>query len=108
MHTCPHCNIEIRVNELPHQGLFNRFRICPACGRSFTVDTDTKYRQAICLVIGVISLVFTVLLYFLGSEWLIPAIASYVVLGLLIYWGNRQLFFVPYQKGQDSTNDPIL
>ena len=108
MHTCPHCNIEIRVNELPHQGLFKRFRICPDCERSFTVDTDTKYRQAICLIVAVISLVFTVFLYFLGSEWLIPAIVSYAVLGLLIYWGNRQLFFVPYEKGKDSTKDTIL
>ena len=108
MHTCPHCNVEIRVNELPHQGLFKSFRICPACGRSFTVDTDTKYRQAICLVIAVISLVFTMGLYFLGSEWLVPAIVSYVVLGLLIYWGNRQVFFVAYEKVKDSTKDSML
>jgi hypothetical protein len=98
MQTCPHRNIEIRVRELPHQGLFGSFRVCPKCGGRFTVDTDTKYRQAACILIAVVSLVFTISLYFRGSEWLIPALVSYLVLGLLIYWGNRQLYFVPYEK----------
>ena len=98
MQTCPHCNIEIRVRELRHQGLFKNFRICPNCGGSFTVDKDTKYRQAAFIVIAVISLVFTILLYYQDSKWLIPALGSYVVLGLFIYWGNKKVLFVPYQK----------
>ena len=98
----PPFSIDIRVREIPHQGLFKSFRICPNCERSFRVDIDTKCRQAACLVIAVISLAFTILLYFLGSEWLTPTLVSYVALGLLIYWGNRQLFFVPYKKGPDS------
>lgn len=105
MQTCPHCNIEIRVRELPHQGLFETFRVCPNCEGRFTVDTDTKYRQATCILIAVISLVFTILLYFRVSEWMIPALLSYVVLGLFIYWGNRKLFFVPYEKDQNRTDD---
>jgi hypothetical protein len=102
MRTCPHCNIEIRIRELPHQGLFESFRVCPDCGGSFTIDTDTKYRQAAFIFILLISLGFTVLLYFRGTAWLIPALVSYVVLGLFIYWGNRQLFFVPYEKDGET------
>ena len=97
MRTCPHCNIQIRIQQLPHQGLFESFRVCPGCGGSFTVDTDTKYRQAAFIFILLISLGFTVLLYFRGTAWLIPAFVSYVVLGLILYWGNRQLFYVPYE-----------
>jgi uncharacterized protein (DUF983 family) len=105
MTTCPHCSIEIRLNELPHQGLVKSFRICPNCGGSFVVDTDTKYRQATLIVILVISLVVTILLYYGDQEkWLIPALVSYVVLGLLLYWGNKKVFLVPYQKDQNSTN----
>ncbi len=52
-----------------------------------------------------ISLVFTVLLYFGDVGWLMPALASYVVLGLLLYWGNKNVFLVPYSKGQNSTDD---
>ena len=69
------------------------------------MDTATKYRQAACLVIAVISLVLTLLLYGRDSTWLIPALVSYVVLGFLIYWGNKKVFFVPYPKNQNSTHD---
>ncbi len=69
------------------------------------VDTDTKYRQAFCIFIAVISLVFTMLLYFRGLEWLIPALVSYAFLGLIIYWGNKKVILVPYQKGRKQTND---
>jgi hypothetical protein len=105
MQTCPHCDTEIRVNELPHPGLLKNYRICPKCGGRFTVDLDTKYRQAIYLVVALISLVFTVFLYFDDTVWLIPALFSYVVLGLLLYWGNKKVFFVPYEDGQNSAND---
>jgi uncharacterized protein (DUF983 family) len=105
MPTCPHCKIEICIRKLPYQGFFVSFRICPNCGGSFAVDTDTKYRQAAMIVILVISCAFTILLYYRDSKWLIPALASYVVLVLLFYWGNKKLFFVPYQKVQNSTND---
>jgi uncharacterized protein (DUF983 family) len=99
MQTCPHCRIELRVRELRYQGLFKSFRICTNCGGSFTVDSKTKYRQAAFIVIAIISLVFTILLYYKDLKWLIPALVSYVVLGILIYWGNKKVFFVPYQKG---------
>jgi len=105
MLTCPHCSHEIRVRELPYQGFFKSFRICPYCRGGFTVDTDTKYRQAICIFIAIISLIITMFLYFRGTEWLIPAIFSYVILGLIIYWGNKRMFFVPYQNDQNTTND---
>ena len=105
MQRCPHCNIEIRVRELPHQGILKNFRVCPGCGGYFTVDTKTKYRQAIFLLIAVVSLILTLLMYYQGSEWMIPAIVSYIILGIVIYWGNKHVFFVPYQEDQDITND---
>ena len=105
MQTCPHCITEIDIRELDYQGLFKNYRICPHCGGSFTVDRDTKYRQAIFIFIALISLTFTVFLYFIGTEWLAPSLVSYVVLGILIYWGNSKVFFVPYEKEKDPTND---
>ena len=105
MKSCPHCNIEIRVRELPHQGLFDNFRVCPNCEGLFTVDTDTKRRQAICIVILLVSLLFTVLLYFKGMEWLIPALFSYAVITGVLYWGNKNLFFVPYETSRSAADD---
>jgi len=105
MPTCPHCNQEVRINELPHPGWFENYRVCPNCDEKFTVDTDTKYRQAALIVILLIVLVFTLLLYYWGPVWLIPAIVSYIVLGVLLYWGNKKLFLVPYPTDAESRND---
>lgn len=105
MLTCPHCNIQIRVNELPYEGLCKSFRKCPECGGYFTADTKTKRRQAIFLFMSVISLALTLLLYYGGTEWLIPAIISYVICGITIYIGNKRIYFVPYHKDQSTTDD---
>lgn len=105
MKTCPHCDIEICIRELRHQGVLKNYRICPNCRERFTVDIDTKYRQAFCIFIAVISLVFTILLYERNFEWLIPSLVSYVVLGWIIYWGNTKVFFVSYKKGWSQRND---
>ena len=98
MQRCPHCHIEIRLRELPHQGIWTSYRVCPNCAEKFTVDPATKRRQAVCLVIAILSLVFTILLYFQGTDWLIPSLISYLVLGWVIYWGNKQVYLVPYRK----------
>ena len=77
------------MRELPHQDYFQSFRVCPKCGGKFTVDTDTKIRQALFMIIALISLGFTVLLYFLGSAWTGAAVASYVALALSLLWGEQ-------------------
>ena len=60
------------------------------------MDVKTKYRQAILLLVAAVSMVFTILLYYRGSEWLIPALVSYAIFGLIFYWGNKAVFLVPY------------
>ncbi len=96
MLSCPHCETEIRLRELSHPGLFKDYRICPKCSGKFTPDRKTKSRQMICIIIAIVSLVFTVLLYYEGTKWLILCVISYFVLGLLVYWGNKRIYLVPY------------
>ncbi|UCH66471.1 MAG: hypothetical protein JSW63_04905 [Ignavibacterium sp.] len=98
MPECPHCKKVVDGNELRKQFSIKAYRLCPSCGSPFTVDLATRHRQVIALVIAIISLVLTLGLYFQGTDWLIPAIISYVVLGLFIYWGNKRVVFVPYGK----------
>lgn len=62
------------------------------------MDRDTKIRQALFLVIAFISLGFTAMLQFDGHHWLLPAIASYVVMAIALYRGTKKVFFVPYDK----------
>lgn len=105
MLACPHCRHEIRISELPHPEWFKNYRICPGCAGRFTVDGDTRIRQAACLVIASISLILTLQLYFDGDAWLIPAILSYVFLALIIYWGNKRVYFVPYKNDRNTLDD---
>ena len=105
MQKCPHCSTDIIIRELPHQGLFKSYRVCPKCGGCFTADIDTKYRQALLIVISLMSLVFILFLYFEETGWLFPALVSYFALGILLYWGNRKMFLVPYIKDQNETGD---
>ena len=86
------------MRQLPHEGLFKNYRICPSCGEKFTPDTATKYRQALAIFIALISLGFTMLLYFGTTQWLVPALISYLILALIIFWGNKKIFLVPYNK----------
>lgn len=100
--TCPHCRSEVRVRELPHQSLWRNYRACPNCGGFFTPDIHTKYLQAVCILVAMVSLAFTLLLYFEGERWLPPSVATYILLGIIVYWGNRRLYFVPNVKTTDS------
>jgi len=105
MLSCPHCNVDIVLKELPHQGLFANFRVCPECGGTFTADPDTKFRQALFIIVALVSLVFTLFLYFHSSEWLIPSLSSYLALGILIYWGNKKMYLVPCSPDKASSDD---
>jgi hypothetical protein len=104
MKNCPYCQVEINIKDIPHNGLMKDFRICPDCGGKFTVDKDTKYRQLFCLIFALIALLFTMLLYFGNNEFLIPAFISYIAIGVIVFRGNKKLYFVPYIKN-DSQND---
>jgi ssDNA-binding Zn-finger/Zn-ribbon topoisomerase 1 len=98
MPKCPHCQTAIVVRHLKHQGMFKSYRICPDCKGEFEVDSKTKKRQAICVVVALLALLFTGLLYYQGTHWLIPTIVSNCLLVAIIYWGNKQVHFVPYHR----------
>lgn len=98
MHACPFCSARFHVRELPHQSWWNNYRLCPSCHGRITVDRDTKIRQALFLIIAVVSLGFTAMLQFDGNDWLLPALASYLVMAFALYRGTKNVFFVPYDK----------
>jgi hypothetical protein len=98
---CPHCHKGVVMRELRHPGLFANYRRCPHCGCCFTVDPDTRWRQALCIVIAFISLLFTTMLYLDDSSWLSPALLSYAALAILIYHGNKKVFLVPWSRDEN-------
>ena len=102
---CPHCNAEICLQQLPYQGLFANFRICAHCAGGFTVDPETRRRQAVFLIVTLIATVITLLLYIRGTVWLIPALVIYVVWGMIFYRANKLMFLVTYQKNQEKSKN---
>jgi len=40
-----------------------------------------------------------------GTGWLLPAVTSYLILGGLIYWGNRRVYLVPYAQERKTGDD---
>ena len=83
---------------LSRQSPFNAFRECASCGQRFTVDSATKRRQIVGVLIAIIALLLTLSLFFIGTRWLIPAIVSYLVLGGWVAWSNQRVSFIPYQE----------
>lgn len=98
MHACPFCKQPFHVRALPHQSWWKNDRLCPHCGGKITVDRDTKIRQMLFLLLALISLAFTAMLQFDGNHWLLPALASYLVMWLGLYWATKQVFFLPYKS----------
>jgi len=97
---CPHCNDAIVMRELRHQGLFASHRLCPRCGKAFSVDRDTRRRQAVCLLVALFGLLFSVLLYAGFDGWLLPALLSYAALAITIYHGNQRVRLVALPKDE--------
>ena len=98
---CPHCQHEIVLRQLPHEGLWRSDRRCPDCGKRFTVDPATKRRQAAFIVVALITLVLTVASSLGHTALWIPALIGNLALVALIIWGNHQLHLVPVEsKGQ--------
>lgn len=102
MLACPHCNAEIALAEAKRPGYLADYRICPACELQFTVDRSTRKRQVLAILLLLVSFALTMLLYFEGTDWLVPSLVSYVAVGMLIYWGNKKVRLVPYMENRDS------
>ena len=73
------------------------YQNCPSCGKPFTIDKESKRRQIIGIAIALISLALTLGLFSDNEALIIPAVCSYIVLGLYIYRANKRVEFVPYE-----------
>jgi hypothetical protein len=103
MPECPHCKKAIDGKAIRGKLSFKPYKSCPFCKQPFTVDVSTKNRQVIATVFALISLALTLGMYFQGMDWLIPSIVSYLLLGVFIYWGNKHVVFVVYEKVRMGT-----
>ena len=104
MPSCPHCNKSVDLRTIKHQGMLAPHRICPTCNHPFEVDPKTKRRQAAFIVLALLSLVLTALMYADVRKWLPFAVPSYLLLGALVYYGNRRVYFVKSERAIGKSN----
>ncbi|MDH3691244.1 MAG: hypothetical protein OEU36_17510 [Gammaproteobacteria bacterium] len=81
---------------LAMQPQFHSYRVCPRCEARFAVDPSTKRKQAIAMVLALVSLYVTIRLMIDGANWLVLACLSYGVLAAYIYFANSRVVVVPY------------
>ena len=104
MLTCPHCNEPVELRQLQHQDLFSSHRICPACDGAFDVDSDTKRRQGIFIIVAVVSFVLTLLMFSNFLPWAPFAVVSYAILGVGIHRANKKVRLVKYPAASDEAD----
>lgn len=99
---CPSCSNTISGRDFAHRSSFKPYRLCPFCDTRITVDSRTKRRQFIALMIGLVALVTTIgaALY---EVWLAASLTSCAVLGAYIWWANRYVQLVNYRQSTDGT-----
>lgn len=105
MPDCPHCHTPIDLRKVKHEGLFVSYRICPACHQAFEVDAKTKRLQVVTILLALISLVLTVLMYIDVEKWLPYAVPSYLLIGIIVYYGNKRVFFVKSGAARRERNE---
>ncbi len=106
MPACPYCNEPVDLRAIKHQGMFSAHRICPTCNQPFEVDPKTKQRQAVFIVLALLSLVLTILMYADVRKWVAYAISSYLALAVLIYYANGKVYLVKSERpGQSPKED---
>jgi uncharacterized protein YbaR (Trm112 family) len=105
MLSCPHCRGPVELRKLKHQGMLASHRICPHCAEAFEVDPHTKRRQAAFIVLAIVSLIFTILMYFDFRGWALFGIPTYVILGALIYSANRKVYLVKHDRAKTRSDE---
>ena len=96
MPSCPSCRSDISGQEIAQRLTLKPYRLCPNCRQRFTVDSRTKRRQLIALILAVSSLIFTIGWCFVDQPWIVPSITSYIVLVGHIYRSSRLVEFVNF------------
>ena len=74
------------------------YRVCPDCNGKYTADSKSRKRQIPIAVLALISLGLTCAVGLKGSGWLVPAVASHVVLWVYVGYAVSKIIYVPYRE----------
>jgi uncharacterized protein (DUF983 family) len=93
---CPACGSDMRSRSLWSHYSLKPYRVCPDCNAKYTSDSKSKRRQVPIMVLGLITIGLMVGATLRGSDWLLPAFVSLVVLWVYVGYALSKVTYVRF------------
>lgn len=93
---CPVCSSDMRSRSLLSHYSLKPYRVCPDCQARYTADSKSKRRQVLIAILALVALGLTAAVRFEGLGWLLPAVASYIVLWVYVGYALSKIVYVRY------------
>ena len=95
---CPVCGSDMRSRSLFSHYSLKPYQVCPDCGAKYTTDSKTRRRQVPIFILAMIMLGMTAVVGIKGFAWLLPAIASHIILWVYVGYAVSRIKYVQYHK----------
>lgn len=86
----------MRSRRLLSPDIMKPYRECSDCGCRYTVDSRTRKRQLPIAALALLAFGLTIAVGVYGMAWLLPAIASHIVLWIYIGLTVSKMTYVQY------------
>ncbi len=93
---CPVCGSDMRSRSLLSHYSLKPYRVCPDCNAKYRADPKTRKRQIPIALLALTALVLTLAVGLEGMAWLLPAIASHIILWVYIGYAISKTVYVRY------------
>lgn len=93
---CPVCGSDMRSRSLLSQLSLKPYRVCPDCNAKYVSDPKTRKRQAPIIILAMIAFGLTAAVGLKGSGWLLPAVASHIIMWAYIGYTISHVKYVKY------------
>ena len=72
------------------------YRVCPDCNAKYTTDPKTRKRQIPIVILALTVLGLTFAVHMKGFVWLLPAVASHIILWVYVGYALSNVVYVQY------------
>lgn len=93
---CPMCGSDMRSRNLLPRFSLKPYRVCPDCNAKYAPDSKTRKRQVPVVILALIALGLTAAVGLKGFGWLLPAVASHIILWIYIGYAISHVTYVEY------------
>jgi hypothetical protein len=86
----------MRGRSLLSTGSLKPYLVCPDCNAKYQSDAKTRRRQIPIALLALAALVLTTVAGRQGGFWILPAVASHILLWVYIGHTVTRVIYVPY------------